>query len=229
VVAFAVVGRTSRWFTALLRRSNTHLSQPFYQPRTRDKAHFTRKINISDANKRLSLVFFGLQNCRCWGMTWGAGCYGPYGTETLNLRTRGYLYGPLTVMDQNKTTAATPAVQNPVIRAVGNQPSATHQADITARLPKGKYELPSDAEGRANSKRVVTAAKDSRNLDEKPPSKCFRISGIPSSWRTDEIFRALQSIDPSLDFQNHQLSLYPACVGSKKVALIQLNSSEECQ
>jgi hypothetical protein len=128
-----------------------------------------------------------------------------------------------------QTTAATPAVQNPVIRAVGNQPSTTHQADITSRLRKGKYELPPDAEGRASFERVVKTAKDSLNLDEKPRSKCFRISGIPSSWRTDDIFRALQSIDPSLEFQNHQLSLYPACVGSKKIALIQLNSSEDCQ
>jgi hypothetical protein len=126
------------------------------------------------------------------------------------------------------------------IASPDNQSSSTRQSDTTTRPQKGKRKLSPDAPQRANSKRVDTTAEDSTivgtsesgsrdHSDEKPPSKCFRISGIPSTWNEDDIFRALHSIDPSLNDQKRPLWVYPGCFGSTRIALLQLNSSAEHQ
>ncbi|KAF8543475.1 hypothetical protein BDD12DRAFT_874572 [Trichophaea hybrida] len=57
--------------------------------------------------------------------------------------------------------------------------------------------------------------------------KCFRICGIPSDWSEDDLQGALQdNVDTSLRDQHpYQLSLYPACCGPTKTALLNL---EKC-
>ncbi|KAF8533302.1 hypothetical protein BDD12DRAFT_984533 [Trichophaea hybrida] len=54
--------------------------------------------------------------------------------------------------------------------------------------------------------------------------KCFRISGVPSSWNEDDLFDALHAIVPSLMHQKFRPSLYPGCCGSTKIALLNLDS-----
>jgi hypothetical protein len=55
-----------------------------------------------------------------------------------------------------------------------------------------------------------------------PKPKCFRISGVPPNWSKGDLLAALQDIDPSLNGQNHQLSLYLACCGPTQTALLYL-------
>lgn len=40
---------------------------------------------------------------------------------------------------------------------------------------------------------------------------CFRITGVPSHWGTDELEERLKSIDPDIDLTNVDLSKFPAC------------------
>lgn len=53
--------------------------------------------------------------------------------------------------------------------------------------------------------------------------KCFRISNIPSDWSADILLAVLKVIDPSLENQNYQLSLYPACCDATQTALLNLD------
>jgi len=57
-------------------------------------------------------------------------------------------------------------------------------------------------------------------------TKCFRISGIPQDWKEDSLLGALQTIDPDLQNQKSQLSLYPACCGSSQTALLELDPTK---
>jgi hypothetical protein len=54
--------------------------------------------------------------------------------------------------------------------------------------------------------------------------KCFRIAGVPSTWSEQDLFGALQHLDPHLKDQKHQLSLYPAYCGSTQTALLNLDT-----
>jgi hypothetical protein len=59
-------------------------------------------------------------------------------------------------------------------------------------------------------------------------SLCFRITNIPHSWREDNLLRSLRNFDSSFDGWNtkrDEISLYPACYGSSKVALLNIQSS----
>jgi hypothetical protein len=60
-------------------------------------------------------------------------------------------------------------------------------------------------------------------------TKCFRISGIPQDWKEDDLLGALQTIDPDLQNQESQLSLYPACCGSSQTALLELDTTKYFQ
>lgn len=59
--------------------------------------------------------------------------------------------------------------------------------------------------------------------------KCFRICGVPSDWSEDDLMEALQdNVDASLkDQHNHELSLYPACCGPTKTALLNLETCSD--
>ena len=55
--------------------------------------------------------------------------------------------------------------------------------------------------------------------------KCFRISNIPSTWDEQELLHHLKSVDSSLECLTTsatRLSLYPACSGFSKVALLNM-------
>jgi hypothetical protein len=60
-------------------------------------------------------------------------------------------------------------------------------------------------------------------------TKWFRISGIPQDWEEDDLLGALQTIDPDLQNQKSQLSLYPACCGSSQTALFELDTTKYFQ
>jgi hypothetical protein len=60
-------------------------------------------------------------------------------------------------------------------------------------------------------------------------TKCFRISGVPQDWKEDDLLGAFQNIDPDLQNQEPQLSLYPACCGSSQTALLELDTTEYFQ
>lgn len=53
--------------------------------------------------------------------------------------------------------------------------------------------------------------------------KCFRIANVPSDWDEVRLLDALRKIDPFLE-QNAELSLYPACCGNTKTALLNLHA-----
>ncbi|KAF8538592.1 hypothetical protein BDD12DRAFT_884762 [Trichophaea hybrida] len=56
-----------------------------------------------------------------------------------------------------------------------------------------------------------------------PGPKCFRISNVPSTWSKDDLLNSLKEIDPSLErisSNEYQLSLFPACHGSSKTAIL---------
>jgi hypothetical protein len=54
---------------------------------------------------------------------------------------------------------------------------------------------------------------------------CFRITGVPSHWGTDELEEKLKSIDPDINLTNVDLSKFPACSYWTKTstALLRLN------
>jgi len=90
---------------------------------------------------------------------------------------------------------------------------------------------------------LAVSTSEPRSIDltsSNPGPKCFRISGLPSSWTEDNLFDALHDIDPSLTRQEFGPSLYPACVSwaplpggfptdrpTKQTALLNLNVSNE--
>ena len=53
---------------------------------------------------------------------------------------------------------------------------------------------------------------------------CFRISNVPPTWNEADLLQAFRSSDDSLDLATGQyrLSLYPACSGSSRTALLKL-------
>jgi len=53
---------------------------------------------------------------------------------------------------------------------------------------------------------------------------CFRISNVPPKWNEGELLQALQNSDDSLNIASgqYQLSFYPACSGSSRTALLNL-------
>jgi len=60
-----------------------------------------------------------------------------------------------------------------------------------------------------------------------PRPKCFRIGNIPSTWSEDNLLNSLKEIDPSLDrirSNEYQLSLFPACQGTSKTAVLNLKT-----
>jgi len=120
------------------------------------------------------------------------------------------------------------------------QSSSSQQAidaNPRSRSRKGKRKQPPDgSQSPGSSKRATTGsgvrtvgAGEPRPND--PPNlnqlKCFRISGLPSSWSANDLFEALHAIDPSLTRQNYRPSLYPACYNSTQIALLNLDPSTE--
>jgi predicted Zn-ribbon and HTH transcriptional regulator len=57
---------------------------------------------------------------------------------------------------------------------------------------------------------------------------CFRIANIPSTWNQDDLLNSLKKIDPSLDSNGYELSLFPACQGSSQTALLNFDRCTEC-
>jgi len=53
---------------------------------------------------------------------------------------------------------------------------------------------------------------------------CFRITNIPLHWSSEDLLDALRRLYPSLEVQNHQLSLYPAYTGRTQTALLNLRN-----
>jgi hypothetical protein len=118
------------------------------------------------------------------------------------------------------------------------QPCSSQQpATDTHSARKGKRkQLPESSESPKNTKYVNTtrssvlitgtsgsASYDPTNLR----SKCFRITGLPSSWTENDLFDILHAADPSLIHENYRPSLYPACYGTTQTALLNLDSSTE--
>jgi hypothetical protein len=56
---------------------------------------------------------------------------------------------------------------------------------------------------------------------------CFRVSDIPDGWSEEDLRRALKTLDPSLDDDHYDASLYPACHGSRQVAIIKTYQATE--
>jgi len=54
--------------------------------------------------------------------------------------------------------------------------------------------------------------------------KCFRVANVPSDWTEARLLDALEKIDPLLE-KNPELSLYPACCGTTKTALLKQRTS----
>jgi hypothetical protein len=64
-----------------------------------------------------------------------------------------------------------------------------------------------------------------RKAKSKP--KCFRILDIPDGWHTKDLQLALETLDRSLRRRTYSLSLYPACHGMGKVAILKLDEGTE--
>jgi len=115
------------------------------------------------------------------------------------------------------------------------QSSLRQQAiDTNSRSRKRKFRQTPDTERSArNTKRVVTkssflAVGTSQSGSDEPTSsnsrpKCFRISGVPSTWSENDLLDALHSADTSLTSQDYRPSLYPACCGITQTALLNID------
>jgi hypothetical protein len=118
----------------------------------------------------------------------------------------------------------------------GRRTRAAPQATSPPPAPRNGKRKTSPTTQQSQSKRANTSAKElvpnaigSRDQAiGQPPSKYFRVSGIPAAWSKDDILRALHIFDPSLVGRNPQISVYPACRGPKQIALLPLNSATEC-
>jgi hypothetical protein len=90
--------------------------------------------------------------------------------------------------------------------------------------PRNAKRIPT-TKGTIESSFVTVGASESEShnpSNSNPRPKCFRISGVPSTWSEDDLFDALLTIDPSLARQNYRPSLYPACCSSTQIALLNL-------
>ena len=117
--------------------------------------------------------------------------------------------------------------------------SSSKQQVIDAN-PKGKLKQPLDASQLAGSSTSVTtrsgilAVGTGEPRSDDPPNsnprlKCFRISGLPSSWGENDLFDALHAIDPCLTRQDYQPSLNPSCYSSTQTALLNMDRTEHFQ
>ncbi|KAF8544651.1 hypothetical protein BDD12DRAFT_906355 [Trichophaea hybrida] len=99
------------------------------------------------------------------------------------------------------------------------------------RSRKGKRKQPPDGSQSPGSSKRTTAGSgvlahstsEPRSNDptsSNPQPKCFRISGVPSSWSENDLFDALYTINPSLTRQNCRSWLYLGCSGSTQIALL---------
>ncbi|KAF8531694.1 hypothetical protein BDD12DRAFT_914648, partial [Trichophaea hybrida] len=61
------------------------------------------------------------------------------------------------------------------------------------------------------------------NTNPRSQRKCFRISGLPSTWSETDLLDALHAIDPSLTRHDSRPSVYPACYSSTQTALLHLD------
>ncbi|KAI5853550.1 hypothetical protein BZA05DRAFT_32589 [Tricharina praecox] len=69
------------------------------------------------------------------------------------------------------------------------------------------------------------AATEAVDCRARTAPKCFRISGVPRDWSEDDLQAVLYTIDPPLkEDLDHELSIYPACCGSTKTALLNLDT-----
>jgi len=157
-------------------------------------------------------------------------------------------------LDQGSTTPHVRTRSSRGNTSLSAQSSSRQEAVDTntrSRSRKGKRkQQPDDSKSPESSKRATTgggvlavSTGEPRWIDltsSNPRPKCFRISGLPSSWTEDNLFDALHDIDPSLTRPEFRPSLYPACVSwvplpggfptdrpTKQTALLNLNVSNE--
>ncbi|KAF8542396.1 hypothetical protein BDD12DRAFT_802949 [Trichophaea hybrida] len=109
--------------------------------------------------------------------------------------------------------------------------------DATPSSRNGKRNQPPDASQSGNSKRVSAGSgihavgtgepgsDNPQNSNLRP--KCFRISGLPSSWNENDLFDALRAIDPSLTPQDYRPSLNPSCCSPTQTALLNFDLCTE--
>jgi len=114
--------------------------------------------------------------------------------------------------------------------------TASHGAEPTSGADSSvttwKRKDPSGPRQTADNGPPTTARADPNSYAITTPSsrtKCFRISGIPQDWKEDDLLGALQTIDPDLQNQKSQLSLYPACCGFSQTALLELDPTKYFQ
>jgi hypothetical protein len=61
-----------------------------------------------------------------------------------------------------------------------------------------------------------------------PESQCFRITGVPPEWSEADLLYSLRQVDPSVEsWNNDQVSIYPACCGARKTALLKVHTSSK--
>jgi hypothetical protein len=109
----------------------------------------------------------------------------------------------------------------------------TYVTNARSRPRKGKRKQPPDgSQSPESSKRATTGSgiSEPRSNDptcSNPQPKYFRISGVPLIWSENDLFDALQSIDPCLTRRDYRPSLYPECFSSSQIALLTLDPSIE--
>jgi hypothetical protein len=112
------------------------------------------------------------------------------------------------------------------VRIAASRPTSAAGSLTTTQGDKNKRTNTGDnsplTAARADPNSYAIATPNSR-------TKCFRISGIPQDWEEDDLLGALQTIDPELQNQKSQLSLYPACSGSSQTALLELDPTKYFQ
>ena len=111
-------------------------------------------------------------------------------------------------------------------KPVNNTESDIHSVDTSE--PQTNDPIHSVDTGEPQSKDLIHSVDTSKLQSNDPTSsslrpKCFRISGLPSSWSEIHLFDALHEIDQSLTRHNYRPSLYPSCYGSTQTALLNLD------
>jgi hypothetical protein len=106
---------------------------------------------------------------------------------------------------------------SPGVAFPGNQSTSTQQAADTTTSPRKdvKRKQPPDSQEPSKSKKANTTVTESSASAHAGETRgrptCFRITAIPLDWGKEELKDKLAKMDPDLNLENVELTIFPVC------------------
>jgi len=217
-------------------RSNVPLDQESTTPRTRTRSG-RGNVSLSTQSSSRQQADYTNPQSRSWK---GKRKQPPDDSQSPESSKRDTTGSGILTVGTSEPRPNNPASSNP---ATDTNPRSRSQKGKRKQPPDGSQLPESSKRAAIGSGVLAVSTSEPRSIDltsSNPRPKCFRISGLPSSWTEDNLFDALHDIDPSLTRQKFRPSLYPACVSwvplpggfptdrhAKQTALLNLDASSE--